>query len=454
MGSLQVLVIDDEPAIRQVLASYLGRSGYVTEHVGDGQSALSRLAKGDVDIAICDIRMPDMTGIEVVKQAREAGIETTFLMMTAYASVSTAIDAMRAGAHDYMIKPLRNEDVLLRLEQLGKFISLRDENRALRRVLMKDNRCVLRSAAMQHIERLIGKVAPTNSTVMLTGESGTGKGVLARAIHSGSPRAASPFIPVNCGAIPENLLESEFFGHTKGAFTGADRAKRGLFLEADGGTMFLDEIGELPLALQVKLLHAIESGEIRPVGAERTRKVDVRIIAATNRDIADMVQKGEFREDLYFRLNVFSIRIPPLRERKEDVRSLLEFFQNRNAAKMGLPEAYALDPEATEALLEYEWPGNVRELENIMERAHILAENAVIGVEDLPSQLVGRRGLKAAPEQQTEGSGTLRNQVRRFEVDAILRAVRECGGDRREAARNLGIGLSTLYRKLEGDADD
>ncbi|MCM2252285.1 MAG: sigma-54 dependent transcriptional regulator, partial [Ramlibacter sp.] len=319
-SALQILVIDDEPAIRQILNASMTRAGHSVEVAGSGREALMRLGKGDIEVALCDINMPDLTGIEVVREARAAGIDTTFVMMTAFSSVETAIEAMKAGAFDYMIKPLRSEELLQRLMQIADVRGLRGENEALRKLVVgkNDDQCPTQSHSMRMLDRLVAKVAPTDSTVLITGESGTGKGVAARAIHRQSQRAKAPFIPVNCGAIPENLLESEFFGHTKGAFTGADRARKGLFLEADMGTIFLDEIGELPIELQVKLLHVLEAREVRPLGSEQVRKVNVRIIAATNRDLRDMASAGRFREDLYFRLSGFHVTVPPLRERRED----------------------------------------------------------------------------------------------------------------------------------------
>ena len=294
MRFLNVLIVDDEPALRQILGNVVSKAGHQVSLAENGTQALEILSKDSIDVALCDIRMPDMTGIEVVSQAREAGIDTAFLVMTAFASVNTAIDAMRCGAYDYMIKPLRNEDLLNRLSQLADMIGLRSENQTLRRLVMgfEGQQCLMQSPAMKQIERLIGKVAVTDSTVLITGESGTGKGVTAKSIHQNSQRADAPFIPVNCGAIPENLIESELFGHVKGAFTGATKAKKGLFQEADQGTIFLDEIGELPLALQVKMLHVLEENSVRPVGAEKTLPVDVRIVAATNRDLTAMVEAG------------------------------------------------------------------------------------------------------------------------------------------------------------------
>src|SRR3954468_8588480 len=323
-SALQILVVDDEPAIRQILSATIARAGHAVEVAGSGREALMRLAKGDIEVALCDINMPDLTGIEVVREARASGVDTTFIMMTAFSSVDTAIEAMKAGAFDYMIKPLRAEELAQRLMQISDLRGLRGENEALRKLVVgrREEHCPSHSAAMKTLDRLVTKVAPTNSTVLITGESGTGKGVTARAIHQQSQRAGKAFIPVNCGAIPENLLESEFFGHVKGAFTGADRARKGLFLEADKGTILLDEIGELPLELQVKLLHVLEAREIRPLGSEQVRKINVRIVAATNRDLKQMVAEGRFREDLYFRISGFHVTVPPLRERREDIPAL------------------------------------------------------------------------------------------------------------------------------------
>lgn len=447
MKALRILIVDDEAAICQVIASAVQRAGYDVDYVHSGERALELLANGDIDIALTDVRMPGIDGIELVRRARESGIETVFLIMTAYASVSTAIDAMRAGAYDYMIKPMRNDNVLRRIEQIANMISLRDENRALRGIVLGsgDQTCEFESAGMHQIERLVTKVAPTDSTVLITGESGTGKGVVARRVHNLSPRHDGVFLPINCGAIPENLLESELFGHVKGAFTGADQAKKGLFVEADNGTVFLDEIGELPLGMQVKLLHVLEDRNIRAVGSERSRKVDVRIVAATNCDLEARVEAGTFRQDLFFRLNVVRIHIPPLRERREDIRILLEFFLNQHAVKGGFDVPYHLDPLAEQTLLGYDWPGNVREIENVIERAHILAEDGIIGLGDLPPHLT-----RAETANDADGnSETLREQVRNFEINVIVEAIKTADGDRREAAKNLGIGLSTLYRKME-----
>jgi two-component system, NtrC family, response regulator AtoC len=450
-SSLQILVIDDEPAIRQILTASMTRAGHSVEAVASGRQALMRLAKGDVEVALCDINMPDLTGIEVVREARAAGVDTSFIMMTAYSSVDTALDAMKAGAFDYMIKPLRSEELLQRVAQIADLRGLRGENEALRKLVVgkSDDRCAAVSTSMKTLDRLVAKVAPTDSTVLITGESGTGKGVIARAIHQQSLRAGEPFIPVNCGAIPENLLESEFFGHTKGAFTGADRARKGLFLEADKGTIFLDEIGELPLELQVKLLHVLEAKEIRALGGEQVRKINVRILAATNRDLREMVAAGRFREDLFFRISGFHVTLPPLRERREDIPPLIHYLLTRGSERFGVSGKLAIEPDAEEILIAYDWPGNVREIENVLQRATILADEGRITVADLPPHITPATPVGTPGDPQRAGGGSLREQVRDYEHSLILRAIDDCAGDRRTAAQRLGIGLSSLYRKLE-----
>jgi two-component system, NtrC family, response regulator AtoC len=448
--TLQLLIVDDEPAIRQVVSSLLRKAGYTVDQASDGETAMERLSRGDVDIALCDIKLPGLSGIELLRQARTVNVDTAFIMMTAFASVDTAIEAIKAGAADYMIKPLNNDELLHRLTKVADLRGLSAENRVLRRLVLGVNKEVFsfNSPAMREMEHMAAKVAHTNSTVLITGESGTGKGVVARLIHQQSSRAEGPFIPVNCGAIPENLVESEFFGHTRGAFTGADKARKGLFLEANGGTIFLDEIGELPVALQVKLLHVIEQKEVRPVGEEQTRPVDVRIITATNRDLAEMVAQGKFREDLYFRLSVFHIHVPPLRERRQDLPALIKFMLQRNTRHMSDRQEITLDPGVESLLLNHEWPGNVREMENVIDRAIILAEGNRITMADLPAQIT-KVDHSDIIGDGLQSSGTLREQMRKYEVALILRTIEETGGDRRAAAQKLNIGLSSLYRKLE-----
>ncbi|MCG6891249.1 MAG: sigma-54 dependent transcriptional regulator [Gammaproteobacteria bacterium] len=449
MRSLQLLIIDDEPAIRQILSNAASNAGHSVSVASNGKEALERLGKGDIDVAVCDIRMPDISGIEVVEKARGQGIDTIFLMMTAYASVNTAIEAMRAGAYDYTIKPLRNADFLNRIERLADVIHLKSENKVLRELVenQQSDTCASSSLAMQMVDRLVLKVAPTDSTVLITGPSGAGKGVIAKLIHQNGSRASRAFVPINCGAIPENLLESEFFGHTKGAFTGASKANRGLFVEADQGTIFLDEIGELPLNLQVKLLHVIEDQNVRALGSEQSRKIDVRIIAATNRDLSQMVKRGEFREDLYFRLNVFHVPIPPLEKRREDLPVLIKHFIRKESAKMGLSDSIEILPEAMQCLLAYDWPGNVRELQNVVARSLILSENGIIEIADLP-QNIGKLYSYATCDP-VDVQETLKQRLRNFELTIIKTAISDAHGDRKLAAKRLGIGISSLYRKLE-----
>ena len=448
---LHVLIVDDEPAIRQVLAAQISKVGYEVDHLGDGESAIKALSDGEYDICICDIRLPGIDGVGVLRATREAGVATSFLMMTAFASVDTAVEAMRLGAFDYLTKPLRYDDVLRRLAQIADINGLREENKRLREMVdtQDDDRFTSRSQAMRHVEALAGKVARTEGTVLITGESGTGKTYLARRIHEISPRAERPFVLVNCGAIPENLLESEFFGHVKGAFTGADQAKKGLFREADGGTLMLDEIFEMPLSLQVKLLHVLEEKEVRPVGSEQSRSVDVRIISATNRDVEKMVAERRFREDLFYRLNVLRIQMPALRERREDLPGLIEFFIKRETERLGLDNDFTLDPIAEEVLVNHRWSGNLRELQNVIDRALVLAESNEISIVDLPPQVTMTTGPAESGDAGDITASSLREQVQDFEAKVIKETISREGGDRQAAARKLGIGLSTLYRKLE-----
>jgi DNA-binding NtrC family response regulator len=449
MPSLQILVIDDEPALRQILASVLRKAGYSIEVAAGAVEATAKLARGDIDVALCDIKMPDGNGIDVLRKARASGVETAFVMVTAMASMESAVEALRAGAHDYLIKPVREEELLHRLAQIEAVRGLREENKVLRKAVRQASFPVFhfQSAAMRHVEHLADKVAPTGSTVLIVGESGTGKGLLARSIHDRSPRREQPFVQVNCSAIPEQLMESEFFGHTKGSFTGADRARKGMFLEADGGTLFLDEIGELPMPMQTKLLHAIEDKQIRAVGAEQPRRVDTRIVAATNRDLPQMVAQGTFREDLYFRLTMFQIQIPPLRSREGDVHALIRFLL-KSGRDGHEGREMRIDPEAEAYLLAHPWPGNVRELENVINRARILAENDCITVADLPAGLVGSTRPVAVTDGEEPFEESLREQLQRTEREILQGAIERAQGDRRVAAQRLGISLSSLYRKL------
>jgi two-component system response regulator AtoC len=447
---MHVLVIDDEVALRQILSALVSRAGYSVDTAATVAEASAKLIRGDVDVALCDVRLPDGDGIELVRgfKSSSTAIDTQFIMVTAFASMETAVEALRAGATDYIVKPVHNEELLHRLAQIEAMSGLRAENKALRNLVAGNQLFLFKSPCMQQVDRLASKVAVTNSTVLITGESGTGKGVTARAIHERSPRADFPFIPVNCSAIPENLIESEFFGHAKGAFTGADKVHKGLFTQADRGTIFLDEIGELPLHLQTKLLHVIEDKKIRPLGSEQTRSVDVRILAATNRNLEAMSKEGKFREDLYFRLSMFHIHIPPLRERSDDISGLIKHLM-RNNGSGDVSHSLEIDPEVEDILQHYKWPGNVRQLENVINRVSILADGGRISLLDLPPEISRQTGNPNDSGKFIAAGGDLREQLRQAEAKMITKAIEDAGGDRKQAAQSLGIGLSSLYRKLE-----
>ncbi len=451
MSSLHVLVVDDEPALRQILAAAVSKAGYSVDQASGVVEATAKLARGDVDVSLCDIKMPDGNGIDLVRSCRAAGIETTFIMVTGFASLETAVEALRAGASDYITKPVRYEEVVHRLSQIDALRGLREENKALRKAVSDSAPKLYRftSPGMLEVERLVGKVAPTDCTVLITGESGTGKGVTARRIHDQSPRRDGPFLQVNCSAVPEHLLESEFFGHTKGAFTGADRARKGLFLQADGGTLFLDEIGELPMHMQTKLLHMVEEKEIRPVGSEQVRRVDTRIVAATNADLPARVLEGKFREDLYFRLSMFQIQLPSLRALRADLPGLMRFLLRNLRPGASEADAMTIDSLAEEVLLAHSWPGNVREMENVINRACILAEDNQISVADLPATMIRAASAQTSAATEIGSDGLLRDQLRRHELAILQHAIEGAAGDRKLAAQRLGIGLSSLYRKME-----
>ncbi len=446
---MHILIIDDEVAVRQVLAVAVAKGGHTVDQARNAAEGAAKLARGDVDVALCDIKMPDGSGLDLLRSSRQAGIDTTFVMVTAFASLDTAVEALRDGAADYIVKPVQAEELLHRLKQIGSLRGLQDENRALRQLVRANGEPIyeFESAEMRTIQRLAMKVAPTDSTVLITGESGTGKTVIARLIHEHGVRSEGVFLQVNCSAIPENLLESELFGHVKGAFTGADRPRKGLFQQADGGTLFLDEIGEIPMHTQAKLLHAIEDKLVRPVGSEQSRRVDTRIVVATNRDLLGMTKANTFREDLYFRLSMFHIHIPPLRERVADIRGLIQFFLTR--ARQGTGRAAVIDTEAVEILAAYAWPGNVRQLENVLNRACILADGGRITPADLPAEVSRSQEVLPGHGMKLAGDASLRDQLRDIEAGLIRQAVEAAGGDRRVAAERLGMGLSSLYRKID-----
>lgn len=441
-----VLVADDEAAVRESLAEVLREEGYDVEAVSDGSAAVAALEGRDFDLILSDIRMPGTDGLSVLRRAREVSPSSLVLLMTAHATVETAVEAMRRGAQDYLLKPILFDDLLHKIDHLMHHRQVAWENQMLRSQVERQwdfENLVGRSAAMKEVMDLVRRVAPTPSTVLVTGESGVGKEVVARAIHHFSEFRDRIFLPVNCGAIPENLLESQLFGHLRGSFTGAVANQEGLFQRARGGTIFLDEIGDMPLALQVKLLRMIEAKEILPVGASQPVQVEVRIIAATNHQLEKSVEEGRFREDLYYRLNVIGIEIPPLRDRREDIPPLVEHLlriHNRELKK----SFRGVDAETMKLLLSLPWKGNVRELDNVLEHAMILGSGEWITVRDLP------RSVRSDAGGAEEAIGDdLRDAVRAFERAHILGVLSRAEQDKRVAAQRLGVSLSSLYRKLE-----
>jgi DNA-binding NtrC family response regulator len=434
-----VLVAEDEEPQRLAFCQFLRRAGYEAEGAPDGEAALARVLETDVAVVIADIRMPKMDGITLLRRIVAERPETFVIVVTAYASVDSAIEALRLGAYDYLFKPVVPEDVLSKLKKLMEFSSLRQEVLRLRRDLHRRlgfQGIVGSSPPMHGVFELVEKVAPTPSSVLVTGESGTGKELVARAIHARSSLSERELIAVNMAAIPEDLVEAQLFGHEKGAFTGADRRRDGVLRSVRGGTVFLDEVGDLPLGSQAKLLRAIESREVLPVGAERPVPAEFRLITATNRDLKQRVDEGQFRADLYFRLNVFEIKLPTLRERREDIPDLVFHFVLQHALALGRKPP-RVSNAAMRLLLTYAWPGNVRELSNLVERATILAGDC-IEPDHLPAEL--RTMASDAIE--------LRAAVARFERDHIAGVLSAMGGNRDRAAESLGIDPTTLYRKL------
>jgi len=445
----RVLVVDDEENLRHMIAVLLEEEGYRVEQAVDGSEALARLDEAPIDFVVSDLRMPRMDGMELLAALGKRTDELTFILMTAYGDLETALEAIQLGAYDYVQKPFKPEEILLRLRMAEERERLRRENVQLRRQVQREysfDNIIGRSEPMRKIFRTIEKIGDYKTTVLINGESGTGKELFARALHVNSSRCDKPFVAVNCGAIPENLLESELFGHAKGAFTDAVRTKQGLFEEADQGTLFLDEIGELPLALQVKLLRVLQEEEVRPVGDTRTIKIDVRIVAATVRDLGQEVAEGRFREDLFYRLNVLPIRVPPLRERREDLPLLIEHFLEKYNRRLGT-EVSGFSQSAMQVLLDYSWPGNVRELENTVERAAVLADGTMIDEESLPDKLRETRD----PLRLTLASGELsiKKTVRVIEEELIRRALTKTGGNRTAAAKLLEISHRALLYKIK-----
>ena len=446
--SNSILVVDDDQAHRGMLRTMLRSWGYAVSEAADGDEALNLVRERAFDAVLTDVRMARMDGIHTLKSVLEYNPALPVVLMTAYSSVETAVEALRLGAYDYLVKPLDFEILRHTLRQAIEHSRLSVENRELRRQLSEAAArpgILGRSPAMLAMQETIATVAPTEATVLITGESGTGKELVARALHSGSARADKPMVTVNCAALAENLLESELFGHEKGSFTGADRRREGRFVQANGGTLFLDEIGEMPLPLQAKLLRALQEGEVQRVGSDAPLTVDVRVLAATNRDLREEVARRRFREDLYFRLNVISLEVPPLRDRGEDIPVLAAHFLERFAGR-NRKSIRGFSPQAVDSLLRYAWPGNVRELENAVERAVILCNGDLITRRELPAAITEA----ASPEEASSAAvGALAGlPLDELERRAIGETLRCTGDNKSEAARRLGITRATLHNKL------
>ena len=443
---LRVLFVDDDESISGLLESELPRMGHAATICRSPGEAITAVEKNTFDAAIVDLRMPGGSGWDVIDHLREHSPETAYVISTGHGSMDDAIRAVRMGAYDFLPKPVSLFEISAVLQRIGEKKSLENKNEALKsRLQQVEGRSDLigESAGMQRVKKLIDKLAPTDSSVLILGETGTGKEMVAKRIHEQSERADAPFVAVNCGAIPENLVESELFGHRKGAFTGADSARTGLFEVANGGTLFLDELGELDKTMQVKLLRFLESGEVRRVGENEPFRVDVRIVCATNRDLQEMVDEGTFREDLVFRVNTFEIHLPPLRERRDDIPELARHLVARHLKRDSVPES-VLPAETLDLLMSQEWSGNVRQLANVMEHAVILSDGDVIKPEDLPGKLKAGKSTGTA----VASFGDTPQTLRQMEDAMICHVLEKHGGDKPAAAKELGIALKTLYNRL------
>lgn len=441
-----ILVVEDEELMRSILRQLLEDEGYKVFTAHSAEAALEIFPSVEIDVTLTDIKMSGMDGLELLSQIKAIDDEAFVIIMTAYSSVDSAIAALRKGVYDYITKPFVNEDLIKTVRNALRTKELSRENRALRRELDKKysfSEIIGTSDALQKVFYLVEKVADTTASILIQGESGTGKELIAKAIHFNSRRADRPFLAINCGALPESLLESELFGHTKGSFTGATADKKGLFRSADGGTLFLDEIGEMPLALQVKLLRALQEQEVLPVGASSPVKFDTRIIAATNKNLEKEVSENNFREDLFYRLNVIEISLPPLRERREDIPLLAKHFAQKTARQQKTNEK-TINNEVLKALINYTWQGNIRELENAIERAFILSD-AEIKIENLPPKIIAFSDNSFEMRDPEGLRPTLEEMERRY----ILEVLKSVDDDKTDAANILGIDLSTLYRKMK-----
>jgi DNA-binding NtrC family response regulator len=439
----KILIVDDERDICRALEFLLSREGYRIVTADSGQEALRKIEAEDFDLVITDMKMEGMDGLQVLENSLAMRPNLIVVIMTAFASVESAVEAMKKGASDYLVKPFINEDVKMTVRRLLEHKKVVQENIALRQQLSQQFGCrefVGMSPQILRVFEVLEKVIPTRSNILILGESGTGKGLIAEIVHCNSQRKDRPFISINCSAIPENLLESELFGYRKGAFTGAASDKKGLITMADQGTLFLDEIGDMPLGLQAKILKVLESGEVLPVGETKSKFVDVRLVAATNKNLEEQIEKGLFREDLYYRLNVIEVKIPPLRERKEDIEVLARHFVEKYSRE-NQKKVVGITEEAMDVLIQYPWPGNIRELRNIVERAVVLAGSEKIGLGELPDRLKRLDGPRSAR--------TLKERLEYYEEKILRDVLQSNDWDKERSATELGVDLATLYRKIK-----
>jgi len=442
----KILVVDDEEIIRESLSYILRKEGYPVEEAANGKIAYEKLKEDSFDLVITDLEMPEMKGTALLKEIQNLHLRTSTIIITAFGSLETAISALRNGASDYILKPIEFDELLFKVKKLFEVQELLLENRFMKKELQREydyHNIIGKSPAIKKIYEMITAVADADSTVLITGKSGSGKELVARALHFNSRRSSKPFIAVNCGAISENLIESELFGHKKGAFTGAISDKEGFMKASEGGTLFLDEIGDMPLQLQVKLLRAIQEREFTPVGTTSPIKINIRFLASTNQDLKELVSQGKFREDLYFRLNVVDIHLPSLKEREEDIPLLADHFVNKYRKHMNKP-VKGISNEALRALVSHEWKGEVRELENVIERSMIFCKEDFITVKDLPEVF-----RETGSQSDFSISGSLDESVKRFEREIITRALDANEFNKEKAAEALQVGLSTLYRKMK-----
>jgi len=444
----RILIVDDEASLRDMLMILLEREGYQVTAADNGQIALDLIQSTTFDLIVSDMKMPRLNGLELLRKVREQDIDTPVLMITAFSSTEDAVEAMKLGAYDYITKPFKNDEIRLVIKNALERKQLKTENLLLKQQLgerFSFQRLAGDSPQMKKLISLLERIAPSQANVLITGESGTGKELVAKALHMNSERKKNPFVPINCGAIPENLLESELFGHEKGAFTGADRKKEGLFESANLGTLFLDEIGELPMGMQVKLLRVLQEREFRRVGGTKNLPLDIRLIAATNQDLCEMIQQGAFREDLYYRLNVVSVELPPLRDRKEDIPQLINRFYKLQTGQSEFP----IQREALDILMGYDWPGNVRELENLVERCVVFGETERLTTDCLPPVMHAAARPDSEPFNDIPANFNLEEWLERMERAALLKALEKSGGIRKQAAELLGISFRSIRYRLD-----